>query len=61
MSHQERNLYWQYQLEDWRCSGLSGTAFCKQHTLSYHRFMYWRRKLADSASGPETDLFSPIG
>ncbi len=26
-------------------SGLSGAAFCKQYALSYHQFVYWRRKL----------------
>lgn len=61
MSHQERNLYWQQQLEDWRASGLSGAAFCKQHTLSYHQFMYWRRKLADSASGSEAESLPGSG
>ena len=39
--------YWREQIEAWRTSGESQQAFCQQHDLSYHRFTYWRRKLAD--------------
>ena len=36
--------YWQQQVDTWRVSGQSQQAFCKAHELSYHRFVYWRRK-----------------
>jgi len=55
MNNQERTLYWQQQLDDWQRSGLSGAAFCKRQTLSYHRFIYWRHKLTGSAKEAETE------
>lgn len=45
---EELMAYWQQQVEAWRGSGLSQNQFCKNHELSYHRFVYWRRKLAGS-------------
>jgi hypothetical protein len=48
MSSAEREQFWQQQIGDWQASGLSGIAYCKQHSLTYHRFVYWRKKLADS-------------
>ena len=44
MTQQERDHYWYQQIDAWQASGLSGQAFCKQHDLSYHRFVYWRSK-----------------
>jgi hypothetical protein len=41
--------YWREQIDTWQASGESQQAFCQQHKLSYHRFTYWRRKLADQA------------
>jgi ribosomal protein L32E len=41
--------YWREQIDAWQASGESQQAFCQQHELSYHRFTYWRRKLADQA------------
>lgn len=46
MATQERAVFWQEQIDACQASGLSGQAFCKQHDLSYHRFVYWRRKLS---------------
>lgn len=42
---------WQQQMERWRESGLSGLKYCKQHNLSYHRFIYWRSKLSQIENG----------
>lgn len=50
MTHKEREQYWRQQVNEWQTSGLSGTAFCKQHALTYHQFTYWRQKLLASAS-----------
>jgi len=36
--------YWQQHIDRWQVSGLSQQGFCKTHDLSYHRFLYWRRK-----------------
>ena len=37
--------FWQQRIDKWRISGQSQQAFCKAHDVSYHRFVYWRRKL----------------
>lgn len=45
MSNPDLHAYWQQTLSDWQDSDLSGAAFCRQRSLSYHQFGYWRRKL----------------
>lgn len=45
----EREQLWQQHITQWQASGLSGMAFCKQQSLTYCRFVYWRRKLAGGA------------
>jgi hypothetical protein len=37
--------HWQEEVDRWQASGQSQRAFCRSHDLSYHRFIYWRRKL----------------
>jgi hypothetical protein len=36
---------WTDKIADWRASGLSIAAWCRQHDQNYHRFLYWRRRL----------------
>jgi len=48
MSTPDLHQFWQQTLSDWQASGLSGAAYCKQESLAYHRFVYWRQKLTDS-------------
>ncbi|WP_427901746.1 IS66 family insertion sequence element accessory protein TnpA [Marinobacter bryozoorum] len=43
MTHTERRLPWQQHIEDWPASGLSGMAYCQQQSLTYCRFVYWRK------------------
>jgi hypothetical protein len=47
MTTKDRHQYWQQCLIDWQASALSGAAFCKQHSIIYHQFTYWRRKLLE--------------
>lgn len=44
--------YWREQIGAWQASGESQQAFCQQHELSYHRFLYWRCKLVAQAAKP---------
>ncbi|PFG51500.1 hypothetical protein ATG98_0443 [Marinobacter sp. LV10R520-4] len=41
----ERAQVWQQHITDWEATGVSGSAYCKQQSLVYHQFVYWRRKL----------------
>tara|TARA_R110000823_G_scaffold175164_2_gene307777 strand:- start:744 stop:1064 length:321 start_codon:yes stop_codon:yes gene_type:complete len=45
MTATERALAWQQHISDWQATGLSGSAYCKQQSLTYHQFVYWRQKL----------------
>jgi hypothetical protein len=36
--------YWKGHVEAWKGSGISQIKFCQASGLSYHRFVYWRRK-----------------
>jgi hypothetical protein len=51
MTTQERTHFWQKQITAWQASGLSGPAFCKQHDLAYHQFVYWRQKQGPQCVG----------
>lgn len=42
MTHTERKRAWQQHITDWQTSGLSGMAYCKQQSLTYCQFVYWR-------------------
>lgn len=46
MSRQERRAYWQQQVADWDATDLSAAAFCRQRSLTYHQFLYWRQQLS---------------
>ncbi|MBK8972846.1 MAG: hypothetical protein IPM37_16480 [Hahellaceae bacterium] len=41
---------WQRRIHAWRDSGLSGAAYAEREGISYHQFVYWRRKLDHEVS-----------
>ena len=41
----ERRAYWQGVMRQQESSGLSISAFCREHTVAAGSFFYWRRKL----------------
>ncbi|MCK0165788.1 IS66 family insertion sequence element accessory protein TnpB [Marinobacter sp. S6332] len=49
----EKKHFWQQQIHDCEASGISGSAFCKQQSLIYHQFVYWRQKLAPAEDTPK--------
>ncbi len=38
----DKSAFWQQHQQSWLDSGLSQKAYCQQHNLSYHLFVYWR-------------------
>ena len=54
MTSQERANFWHQHVINWQTSGFSGQAYCKQQSLTYHQFVYWRRKL--EGPGDATDI-----
>jgi hypothetical protein len=55
MTPTERAHVWQQHITDWQVSGVSGSAYCKQQSLVYHQFVYWRQKLAPTEGSPKQD------
>ncbi|QEW05884.1 IS66 family insertion sequence element accessory protein TnpA [Nitrincola iocasae] len=51
MTNQKRQDNWQQIITQWQQSDLSGAAFCRQQSVSYHQFSYWRQKLTDDQIG----------
>ena len=50
MTTKQREHDWQQIMTECQASGLSGMAFCKQQTIPYHQFTYWRSKLRQADS-----------
>ena len=40
-----KESYWQKHISNWRRSGKTRDAYCKQHKLPLKTFIYWRKKL----------------
>ena len=53
MTPTERAQVWQQHITDWEVSGVSGSAYCKQQSLVYHQFVYWRQKLTPNEDSPK--------
>ena len=50
MTQQHTPEQWQAIIKQWQTSGLSAKAFCQQHHVVYHQFLYWRRKCGKPVS-----------
>ena len=50
MTQQLPPTQWQAIIEQWQASGLPAKTFCQQQHVTYHNFLYWRRKLRQSAN-----------
>jgi len=48
MTREERLTYWQGIIDEYRSSGLSGAAFCREHNINAGRFYHWRRRLQEN-------------
>jgi len=42
---QEKQRYWNEHLCKWKESGLSQSAYCREHELNLYRFIYWKKRL----------------
>ena len=54
-----REVFWQRHVTQWRDSGLSKMAYCKQFSLVYHQMVYWCGKaenVADEAKMPSNNF-----
>ena len=39
-----RDSFWRRHVDQWRTSGLSKMAYCKEYSLVYHQMVYWCSK-----------------
>jgi hypothetical protein len=56
-----REAFWQRHIGQWRDSGLSRVAYCKQYSLVYHQMVYWcskETKETDDAKGASSDFIA---
>ena len=54
----ERRLFWQEHLAQWRASGMSQGAYCRQPGLRLAQFGYWKKRLL-TARAPATTPATP--
>jgi hypothetical protein len=56
---EEKRRFWRQQIEGWRTSGLTRAEYCRQHNLSYDRFIYWKRKFSKESNPAFIELKLP--
>lgn len=56
----ERERYWREVIRDQAASGLSISAFCREHDVSPASFFSWRRRLATDSREEAAGKFIPI-
>lgn len=50
---------WSVKIAAWQRSGLSLAAWCREHSESYYRYLYWRKRLATPEIGQFLELSLP--
>ena len=49
---EQTRQYWKTRITNWQASRMSQTEYCRRHELTFHQFVYWRRKFAPKAANP---------
>ena len=44
--------FWRQHIQKWKRSGLKQSAYCRQHELKLHCFIYWRKRHQRPAAPP---------
>jgi len=44
----KKKAEWAERIENWRASGQSITAWCRENNVTYFSFLYWRKRLDPS-------------
>ena len=50
---------WSVKIAAWQRSGMTIAAWCRDNSESYHRFLYWRKRLAAPDQGRFLELTPP--
>lgn len=59
MPHVTSESEWTVKIADWRNSGLSIAAWCRENSEGYYRFIYWRKRLQGTGRR-KTGSFIPL-
>jgi len=51
---------WPAKLSEWRMSGKSGSAWCRDNGISYYQFQYWQKKQRRASQLVKTGQFVPL-
>jgi len=57
---EDKSSYWESHFQSWEQSGLTQSEYCRQHTLKYHVFLYWKRKLRKPCPSTFQSEGSPV-
>ena len=47
-----KRRFWRQHIDKWKRSGLKQLAYCRQHGLKLHCFIYWRKKYRPTTPAP---------
>jgi len=50
---------WLSKITAWQQSGMTLAGWCREHSENYHRFLYWRKRLAAPDPGRFLELTAP--
>jgi len=48
LNQASRKLFWSDHIQAWQSSGLSQSAYCREHDLCSQKLSYWKRKFLSS-------------
>ena len=51
-AQENKRQFWRQHFEQWEQSGISQAAYCRQHELKLHCFIYWRKKFRRRTQSP---------
>jgi len=43
--------HWKRHIKSWQASGLPQRQYCRHHNLSYHQFVYWKKRFVQTEAG----------
>lgn len=43
--------HWKQHIESWQASDMLQSEYCRRHNLSYHRFIYWKKRFIQTETG----------
>ena len=48
---EQKRAFWKQHIESWLASSMTQTAYCSQHELKPHQFVYWKKRFVQTDTG----------